>query len=253
MARAGAISPGPLPLPQLRRSQPNIGNIPPAEAVRLQQRLREEIRLVPLKRDVRVIAGADISFERFSNIVHAGIVLLRLADLRVIEKVAIRTVANFPYRPGLLSFRELPALLEAWGELRARPDLLMLDGHGIAHPRRFGIACHAGLILDLPTIGCAKSRLCGHYTEPGPEPGSHAPLLGRPAGATHDEEIGLVLRTRRNAGPIFISPGHLIDLPTATRIVQQTLTRYRQPEPTRLAHLLANAHRREESTRTTRP
>ncbi|MFM8395753.1 MAG: deoxyribonuclease V [Acidobacteriota bacterium] len=212
--------------------------------MQIQKRLREEIRLGELKRDVRTIGGADISFNRFSKVVYAGIVVLRLPDLELIDSVAIRTTVNFPYIPGLLSFRETPPLLEAWGELNHRPDLLMLDGHGIAHPRRFGIASHLGLLLDLPTIGCAKSLLIGHFEEPGAEPGSHSPLLHCPAGAPTEEIIGAVLRTRRNIAPVFISPGHLIDLPTAIRLVQQTTTRYRQPEPTRQAHLLVNRSRR---------
>lgn len=229
-------------------------NLDAAAAVELQRRLRDEVRLIPLAHAPRTIAGADISFNRFSDTIYAGIVVLRRPDLTVIDQVTIRTTARFPYRPGLLSFRELPALLEAWERLSTRPDLLMLDGHGLAHPRRFGLACHAGLLLDLPTIGCAKSRLIGHHAEPGAMAGDHVPLLHRPtgseksAGSGSDEVIGVALRTKRRVAPIFVSPGHLIDLPDAIRIVTETARqsgyRYRQPEPTRLAHLLVNERRR---------
>lgn len=222
-------------------------NLTPAAAVEVQRRLRDQIRLENRLRDVRTIGGADISFNRFSKVVYAGLVVLALPELEIIDSLAIRTTVDFPYIPGLLSFREAPPLLEAWEKLSRRPDLLMLDGHGIAHPRRFGIASHLGLLLDLPTIGCAKTRLVGHYADPAPEPGSHSPLLHRVAGSSDEEVIGAVLRTRRNSTPIFVSPGHLIDLDTALHLVRQTITRYRQPEPTRQAHLLVNRLRRQES------
>ena len=222
-------------------------NLTPAAAVEVQRRLRDQIRLENRLRDVRTIGGADISFNLFSKVVYAGLVVLALPELEIIDSVAIRTTVDFPYIPGLLSFREAPPLLEAWEKLSRRPDLLMLDGHGIAHPRRFGIASHLGLLLDLPTIGCAKTRLVGHYADPAPEPGSHSPLLHRVAGSSDEEVIGAVLRTRRNSTPIFVSPGHLIDLDTALLLVRQTITRYRQPEPTRQAHLLVNRLRRQES------
>ncbi|MFN6202671.1 MAG: endonuclease V, partial [Acidobacteriota bacterium] len=146
-------------------------NLTPTAAVEVQRRLRDQIHLENHLRDVRTIGGADISFNRFSKVVYAGLVVIALPGLDIIDSVAIRTTVDFPYIPGLLSFREAPPLLEAWERLRRRPDLLMLDGHGIAHPRRFGIASHLGLLLDLPTIGCAKTRLVGHYTDPAPEPG----------------------------------------------------------------------------------
>ncbi|HMB29928.1 MAG TPA: endonuclease V, partial [Blastocatellia bacterium] len=160
------------------------------EAVAVQQRLRNLVRLQPLTRPVRAIAGADISYNKFSEIVYAGIVVLSLPDLRIVETAGVRSVAKFPYVPGLLSFREAPSLLEAWEKLKTKPDVLMLDGQGIAHPRRFGIACHVGVLLDLPTIGCAKSILVGKYGELGLEAGNRSPLVDR------GEQVGVALRTK---------------------------------------------------------
>src|SRR5262245_12760869 len=131
-------------------------DLTPGEAIQVQHRLRNLVRLESLARSVNTIAGAGISFNKFSETVYAGIVVLSLPDLQIIESAGVRSVAKFPYVPGLLSFRETPSVLEAWDKLKTKPDVLMLDGQGIAHPRRFGIACHVGLLLDLPTIGCAK-------------------------------------------------------------------------------------------------
>lgn len=209
-------------------------DLTPKEAIALQNRLRDRVRLQPLKRKIRTIAGADISFNRFSDRIYAGIVVLSLPDLEVIESTAIRSRTRFPYIPGLLSFRELPALLEAWAKLKTIPDALILDGQGLAHPRRFGIACHAGIWLKIPTIGCAKSILVGKHAELPPEAGSQTPLVDR------NEQIGVVLRTKKKVAPVYVSPGHLIDMPGAVNLVQRSLTRYRLPETTRRAHLLVN-------------
>lgn len=214
-------------------------DLTPKEAIALQNRLRDRVRLQPLKRKIRTIAGADISFNRFSDRIYAGIVVLSLPDLEVIESTAIRSRTRFPYIPGLLSFRELPALLEAWAKLKTIPDALILDGQGLAHPRRFGIACHAGIWLKIPTIGCAKSILVGKHAELSPEAGSQTPLVDR------NEQIGVVLRTKKKVAPVYVSPGHLIDMPGAVNLVQRSLTRYRLPETTRQAHLLVNRLREE--------
>lgn len=214
-------------------------DLTPKEAIALQNRLRDRVRLQPLKRKIRTIAGADISFNRFSDRIYAGIVVLSLPDLEVIESTAIRSRTRFPYIPGLLSFRELPALLEAWAKLKTIPDALILDGQGLAHPRRFGIACHAGIWLKIPTIGCAKSILVGKHAELPPEAGSQTPLVDR------NEQIGVVLRTKKKVAPVYVSPGHLIDMPGAVNLVQRSLTRYRLPETTRRAHLLVNRLREE--------
>jgi len=209
-------------------------DLTPGEAIEVQQRLRNLVRLQPLAQPVNTIAGADISFNKFSETVYAGIVVLSLPDLRIIESTGVRSVAKFPYVPGLLSFRETPSLLEAWEKLETKPAVLMLDGQGIAHPRRFGIACHVGVLLDLPTIGCAKSILVGRYGELGLEAGSQSPLVDR------GEQVGVALRTKSKVSPVYVSPGHLIDLDSAVNLVLRSTGKYRQPEPTRQAHLLVN-------------
>jgi len=209
-------------------------DLTPGEAIEVQQRLRNLVRLQPLAQPVNTIAGADISFNKFSETVYAGIVVLSLPDLRIIESAGVCSVAKFPYVPGLLSFRETPSVLEAWEKLKTKPDVLMLDGQGIAHPRRFGIACHVGILLDLPTIGCAKSILVGRYGELGLDAGSQSPLVDR------GEQVGIALRTKSKVSPVYVSPGHLIDLDSAVDLVLRSTGKYRQPEPTRQAHLLVN-------------
>lgn len=209
-------------------------DLTPREAIALQQELRTRVRLEPLTREVEMVAGADVSFNKFSETIYTGIVVLRLADLQIIDSVGLRSTAKFPYVPGLLSFREAPSLLEAWEQLQTKPDVLMLDGQGIAHPRRLGIACHVGLWLELPTVGCAKSILVGRHAELPPEAGSHVPLIDR------GEQVGVALRTKKNVAPIYVSPGHLIDLAAAIPLVLRATGKHRQPEPTRQAHLLVN-------------
>jgi deoxyribonuclease V len=210
----------------------------PAEAVALQQSLRTRVKLQPLTRPVRTVAGADISFDLGSETVYAGIVVLALPGLETVEEVGVTTRARFPYVPGLLSFREAPPLLEAWAGLRTEPDVVMLDGQGVAHPRRIGIASHLGLFLQRPTLGCAKSRLVGRFEEPGPERGDWSPLVDR------GEPVGAALRTKRRTQPVYVSPGHLLDLPGALQLALACGAGYRVPEPTRRAHLFVNALRR---------
>ncbi len=219
-------------------------NVTPAEAVAVQQQLRGQIRLQPPEKPLETIAGADISFNKFEETVYAGIVVLRLDTLEVVEEVGVVSTATFPYVPGLLSFREIPSLLEAWAKLKTEPDVVMFDGHGTAHPRRIGIASHAGLFLNRPTFGCGKSVLVGKFTEPAPERGAWSPLLDR------GETIGAALRTKNQVNLVFVSPGHLLDLETALTLTLQCDGGYRLPEPTRRAHLLVNALRRGERTAT---
>ncbi len=209
-------------------------DLTPREAIEVQLRLRDLVRLQPIARQVSLIAGADISFNKFSETVYAGIVVLSLPDLRIVESSGVRSVAKFPYVPGLLSFRETPSLLEAWEKLKTKPDVLMLDGQGIAHPRRFGIACHLGVLLNLPTIGCAKSILVGKFDGLGIEAGSRSPLIDR------DEQVGVALRTKNKVTPVYVSPGHLTDLDSAVDLALRSTGKYRQPEPTRQAHLMVN-------------
>jgi deoxyribonuclease V len=212
----------------------------PREAIELQKSLRERVSLKPLERPVETVAGADISFNKFEPTIYAGIVVLRLPGLEVVEEVGIVSETGFPYVPGLLSFRESPSVLEVWSKLKTEPDAVMFDGQGIAHPRRFGIASHVGLIIERPTLGCAKSVLVGKYEEPPPERGSWTPLVDK------GETIGAAVRTKDRVQPIYVSPGHLIDLAGAIELTLKCDGGYRQPEPTRRAHLLVNALRRGE-------
>jgi deoxyribonuclease V len=218
-------------------------NVTPREAVELQKNLRERVRVVPLAREIETVAGADISFNKFSPVVYAGIVVLRLPSLEVLEEVGVVSETKFPYVPGLLSFREAPSVLEAWAKLRIEPDAVMFDGQGIAHPRRIGIASHVGLLLNRPTFGCAKSVLVGKYEELAAERGSSTPLVDPKNG----EQVGAALRTKTRVQPIYVSPGHLIDLAGAIALTLRADGGYRQPEPTRRAHHLVNALRRGET------
>jgi deoxyribonuclease V len=214
----------------------------PREAVELQKSLRERVRITPLRKKIKTIAGADISFNKFSPVVYAGLVVLSLPELEVVEEVGVVSETRFPYIPGLLSFREAPSVLEAWAKLKTEPDAVMFDGQGIAHPRRVGIASHVGLWLNRPTLGCAKSVLVGKYVEPDMVRGSWTELID----PKKNEVVGAALRTKTNVQPIFVSPGHLIDLQSAIELTLRCDGGYRQPEPTRRAHHLVNALRRGE-------
>jgi deoxyribonuclease V len=210
-----------------------------AEARAIQNRLRTQVRVEPLDvASVATVAGTDLSFDRGSDEAFAGIVVLRLPGLEVVERVGVRTHVTFPYVPGLLSFREIPALMEAWERLATRPDALICDGQGQAHPRRFGIACHLGLLVDLPAVGCAKSILTGRHEPVGETPGDWAPLVDRA------ETIGAALRTRARVSPVYVSVGHRCDLPSAIDLVRRCAGATRVPETTRHAHLFVNALRR---------
>ncbi len=215
-------------------------DLTPETAVELQRQLRSQVRLQAPASPVRTVAGADISFNKFEETIYVGIVVVRLSDLATVEQIGVVSTTTFPYVPGLLSFREAPAVLEAWKLLRDQPDAVMFDGQGIAHPRRLGIASHTGLWLELPTFGCAKSVLVGRYEEPRPERGARSPMLDR------GEIVGAALRTKDRVNPIYVSPGHLMDLDTAVGLTLRCDGGYRQPEPTRRAHLLVNALRRGE-------
>lgn len=209
-----------------------------AEAVALQRRLAGRVDAsTPLDR-CDLVAGADISYNLYSPTLYAAVVVLRTSDWTVIETQGVIGEATFPYRTGLLTFREAPTLLEAFQRVESEPDAVMIDGAGIAHPRRIGLAAHMGLWLERPAIGCAKSRLTGKFEELGREKGSAAPLVDK------GEVIGSVVRTKTGVNPLFISVGHRIDLPSAVRWVLEASRGYRVPEPTRQAHLLVNELRR---------
>jgi deoxyribonuclease V len=209
-----------------------------AAAVALQKRLAARVDTSTPVGDVQRVAGADVSYNRFSPIFYAVVLVLDARDWSVVEEQSAVGESPFPYIPGLLSFREAPVLLEAFAKVQRRPDVVMVDGQGIAHPRRLGIASHLGLWLDVPTIGCGKTRLTGRYDEPGPNAGDTSPLLDR------GEVIGSVVRTKARTNPLFVSPGHKIDLASSVRLVLEACRGYRLPEPTRLAHLHVNEVRR---------
>jgi len=212
-------------------------SLSPKDAIALQKELREQILLTPLTDPVSLIGGADVSMNRFAKDGFAGFITLSYPELSLVDESVVHSDIPFPYIPGLLSFREIPMLLNAWEGLRTKPEVLVVDGIGIAHPRRLGIASHLGLILSLPTIGCAKSVLVGTYEEPPNERGAYRHL-------THQGEvIGAVVRTKVNVKPVFISPGHLITLEESIELVMDTNIKHRLPEPTRQAHNAVNRHR----------
>lgn len=215
-------------------------NVGPHEAVKIQQNLREAVEIKPLRTSIQYIAGADISFNLYSDIFYAGFIVLEYSSLQEVAHVTVKVASTFPYVPGLLSFREIPPLLEAWQQLPVQPDVIVLDGHGIAHPRRLGIASHFGLWVGKPTIGCAKKLLTGMYGNLPPEANAQSIIYD------HHEAIGVALRTKSKVKPVFVSPGHLTDLESAATIVSHCVGKYRIPEPTRKAHLLVNQARRGE-------
>lgn len=205
-------------------------NVSPSDAIQIQNRLAAQVisdRPIDLEA-VRWVAGVDVSVR--DNVSQAAVVVLAYPSLEIIETVRARQPTPFPYIPGLLSFREAPVLLEAFGRLQQIPDVFVFDGMGIAHPRRIGIAAHLGLWLGKPTIGCGKTYLLGEFTPPPVERGSWSELHDR------GQVIGAVLRTRANTKPVYISPGHLADLPTALELTMRCTTRYRLPDPIRAAH-----------------
>ncbi|MEA1935766.1 MAG: deoxyribonuclease V [Thermodesulfobacteriota bacterium] len=206
------------------------------EAINIQQTLREKLILDDknMPDEIRTIAGADISYSRGSNLFFAAVVLLEFPSLEIIEETFFTERVIFPYIPGLLTFREGLPLLKAFEKLRIVPDVAIFDGQGIAHPRGLGLASHMGLFLNMPTIGCAKTRLAGKYDEPGKEVGDYSPLM------LDDRIVGAVLRTKKNVKPVFISQGHKIGLQRAIDIVLSSCTGYKLPEPVRKAHLTVN-------------
>ena len=219
----------------------------PVQAIALQKALAGAVlradRFGPGgRRAIRRVAGVDAAFADGGRVIRAAAVMLEYPGLVLTDQVLVERPTTFPYVPGLLSFREVPALLEALGQLPAAPDLILCDGHGYAHPRRFGLACHLGLWLDTPTIGVAKSRLTGSHDEPGPAKGDVAWLLAG-KGERPRERLGAVLRTRERVKPVYVSAGHRISLKTALALTLACATRYRLPEPTRLADKLSKAHR----------
>ncbi len=208
-------------------------NLTSAQAVRLQKALAGRVVLENRLGRVETVAGVDVGLPRGAGMARAAVVVLRLPDLTTADWAVAERPVEFPYVPGLLSFREGPVILDALNRLARPPDLLIFDGQGIAHPRRLGIASHIGVLADLPAIGCAKSRLCGTYEEPPPEKGGQTPLHH------NGEIIGAALRTRTGVKPVFVSPGHRVDHAAAVHWVLAACTKYRLPETTRRAHRVA--------------
>jgi deoxyribonuclease V len=214
---------------------PHPWNLSPEAAIALQHELAQHIILEDQVGEVRYIAGVDMAVHEEHNTAQAAVVLLSFPDLEIVERHTYEEPIQMPYVPGLLSFREAPSVLGAMRKLRQKPDLVMVDGQGIAHPRRIGIGAHLGLWLNIPTIGCAKSLLVGHYDKEalGEEAGSWVPLIYK------KEVIGAMVRTRTRVNPMIISPGHLISLETSIRYVLACSKGYRLPEPTRQADKLS--------------
>jgi deoxyribonuclease V len=217
-------------------TSPHSWNVSPLEAEAIQQRLRSLVETSDRLQELHRIAGVDVFFARDNKFARAAVAVLSFPDLKLITSVTAQRPVEFPYIPGLFAFRELPAVLDALARLETQPDLILYDGHGIAHPRRFGIASHLGILMDCPTIGVGKTCLIGHHAELPSEKGSCVPL------EDGDEMVGTVLRTQTGVKPIYVSIGHRISLPTAVRLVLACTIRYRLPETTREAHRLACEH-----------
>lgn len=209
-------------------------DLTPKEAIALQARLRDRVERADRLGAVRRVAGVDVGFEQDGRVTRAAVAVLEYPGLALVERAVVRVPTRFPYVPGLLSFREAPAVLAAFERLKLGPDLILYDGQGIAHPRRFGIASHVGVLLDCPSIGVAKSRLIGSHRTPADRRGAWAPLVD------DGETIGAVLRTRRGVKPVYVSIGHRVSLETAVRWTVACCTKYRLPETTRWAHRLAS-------------
>jgi deoxyribonuclease V len=216
-------------------------HVSPDRARAIQNDLRQHVVMEPLLAAPRVVAGVDVSVRNGQS--RAAVVLLALPELAPFEAVTASRPAVFPYIPGLLAFREGPVILDALERLTTPPDVLIFDAHGIAHPLRFGLATHLGVVLDLPSVGCAKSRLCGEYQEPGEKKGSWTYLRDQGAcrrrAGKRQETIGAVVRTRDGVKPVFVSVGHRVDLDSAVSLVLRCSPRYRLPETTRWAHRVA--------------
>jgi deoxyribonuclease V len=214
-------------------------HLTPAEAIDYQNDLRTRIQIRELHKPIKTIAGADISFNKNSELLYAGIVVFKYPEMQVITTSTAISHTSFPYISGLLAFREVPALFSAWNNLYIKPDVLVLDGQGIAHERRMGIATHFGLLTGMPTIGSAKSRLYGRHKEPANEMFAESPMYDK------GEMIGIALRSKEHCNPIYISPGHNISMQQSVDVIKNCIRGYRIPEPTRQAHILVNKIRTE--------
>ncbi len=202
------------------------------EALAMQEELRHRVQIVPLVHPPRLVAGLDAITDRWDRRIFGAVAVFTYPDLELVEEVGVAGECPFPYRTGLLSFREVPILAKAFGRLKTRPDVLLVDGQGIAHPRGLGLASHLGLVLEVPTIGVAKSRLVGEGPEPDLSAGSFSPLIYQ------GKMVGLILRTQRGIKPLYLSPGHRITLEESREITLGCVTKYRIPQPLRRADQL---------------
>ncbi len=214
---------------------PHSWDVQPEEAIVIQKQLCHRVIREDQLGLLRTVAGIDVGFESSGTITRAAIVILSFPEMVVQEKVLVCRPTNFPYIPGLLSFREIPAVIDAFAKLTSCPDLLLCDGQGIAHPRRFGLASHLGLICDIPSIGVAKSRLVGLPVRVGEKRGNRQPLIDG------EELVGFALRTRSGVKAVYVSPGHRVSMETAVDLVLSCTFNYRLPEPIRQAHRLASS------------
>lgn len=212
-------------------------NLQYAEAVEIQRELQQKLILKAPDMTPKLVAGADVSYSKGSDIFFASVVVLEMPEMNIVEEVTANGRIDFPYIPGLLSFREAPILIKAFEKVKNVPDIVIFDGQGIAHPRGIGLASHMGLILDLPSIGCAKKILVGDYVSVGSNVGDYTPIIYK------ENTVGAALRTRQNVKPVFVSPGHKMDVPAAVEIAINSCRGYKLPEPTRQAHLSVNRAR----------
>ena len=208
------------------------------EALKIQKDLIGKIKLQPLTKKIKYIAGTDIAYNKTSDTIYSGIVVLDFETMEIVAQSTVIDKVAFPYIPGLLSFREIPSLMKAFNQLKIKPDVIITDGHGIAHPRKIGIACHLGIKTNTPTIGCGKRILIGHYDNLKEKKGSSSPLI------KDSETIGYAFRGGDGLKPVFISPGHLCDLESSLNILSKCAIGFRIPEPTRQADMMVNALRR---------
>jgi len=222
-------------------------NFTPSGAIEVQKRLAGRIVAVGMPPRLDLVAGIDLAFDKKTALGFCAVIVVRYPSMEAVEEVTVSGEVTFPYVPGLLSFREGPLIERAYNMLAKKPDCIIFDGQGIAHPRRLGIASHLGLVLGVPSIGCAKSRLYGTHDEPGTERGDRA-YLRDPRG----EVLGIVLRTRRGVKPVFVSPGHLVGVDEAAAILLSCAGKYRVPEPTRLADIRVEAYKKVEMNRCNR-
>lgn len=215
-------------------------NITIPEATRIQNELRAKLDIAERELHISTIGGADISLNLYSTTIYAGIILLSFPQLLPIAYSLVKDETNFPYVPGYLAFREVPALMHVWEQMPLKPDVLVVDGHGIAHPRRMGIAAHFGTLSGQPSMGCAKKLLFGKYQEPDLNVGAYSPIYDK------QETIGYAFRSKFRTAPVFVSPGHKLGMQNSLELIQQCIGKYRIPEPTRLAHELVNRFRKGE-------